>query len=390
MACPDELKRTWRKDFRSLAFSVLMLSAAFVNGQGKIEFYDTKTISIPGVSVQSYLPAFEDTLAWDTLYQVKGENGWPVSYHRKIEASVCFDNKCRQLNIVLHWNITGRYLGFELPKDEYLSKAEHEPFVRSEYERMHSILKDEQSPLGDFSYNELVPQNAPSQDIDAVSSPTAKNLLEYVVEGAAFTTYKLWHIVQGNTRKEIEKLTAQALTPDMYLAILNSTSSSDQIWALDQRRFLNKTTPGIQKAILALVKSPDYNLAERAIRAVTSTDLESVEFQRAFLNDFDQMNHALKKMMIVKLAEARELNDDVSLALAGKLQQLSGDLIGSVLQVFIEKDVADLEVWRSIAKLLHHKNVFISRQAYDFLIQQRLNDRDIEGELYQYKIKYDL
>lgn len=390
MACPDVVKRIRSINFGSLAFGILLLSAAFVNAQDKIEFYSTRTISIPGVSVQTYLPSFEDTLSWDTLYQVKAQNGWPVSYYRKIEASVCFDNKCRLLNIILHWNVSGRYLGFELPEGEYLSKAEHEPFVSSEYERMHSILKDERSPLGAFSYNELVPQNAPSQEIDAVSSPTAKDLLDYVVEGAAFSTYKLWHIVYGNTRDEIEKLTLQALTPDLLLAILNSENSSDRIWALNHRRSFSGSTPEVQNAILMIVKSTDYNLAERAIDAVSRFDLESENFQLAFLEGFDQMNYALKKMMIVKLGEARKLSDDVTLVLAGKLQQLSGELIGSVLQVFSEKEINNLKVCRAAAKLLRDQNVFISRQAYEFLAPLRPDDKSIERELEDYRRRHDL
>jgi hypothetical protein len=39
----------------------------------------------------------------------------------------------RPLDIILHWSISGRYLGFEMPKGEFLSKTDHDPFSRKEY-----------------------------------------------------------------------------------------------------------------------------------------------------------------------------------------------------------------------------------------------------------------
>src|SRR3546814_5039171 len=63
--------------------------------------------------------------------------GFPVAYYRKINTDVCFDGKCRMLKVSLYWNVTGRFLGIELPPGEFLSKSDHEPFTLSEYYRMN-------------------------------------------------------------------------------------------------------------------------------------------------------------------------------------------------------------------------------------------------------------
>src|SRR5690606_20261779 len=68
----------------------------------------------------------------DTLFQAVTATGEPLVYYRHLIREVCFDGQCRLLNVLLYWDITGRYLGFELPAGEFLSKTEHEPFTTRE------------------------------------------------------------------------------------------------------------------------------------------------------------------------------------------------------------------------------------------------------------------
>src|SRR5690606_17279937 len=116
-----------------------------------------------------------------------------------------------------------------------------------------------------FSYNELVPEKpAPNTDIDAVSAATSKNLLEFVVEGAAYTTYKLWHIVHGTSQQVITQLTAEALTPELLADILESENISDKIWGLNQRHYVTESTAEVRDRVLAFIASDEYSLSERA------------------------------------------------------------------------------------------------------------------------------
>ena len=374
---------------QTTAWLAMICISSHVYSQDKIEFYTTSAIPYHGKSIHAYFVDFADSLSGDILYQVRAGNGYPVSYHRKIRTSVCFDNKCRLLNIVVHWNITGRYLGFELPPGEYLSKAEHKPFTNEEYVRLHSLLSDPNSPLGTFSYNELAPAKTESnRDIDAVSSPTAKNLLEFVVEGAAYTTYKLWHIIHGVSREEVAKLTVEVLTPELFLEILRSAEVSDKIWALDHRHYMDETSHEIQKAILSFITSDEFSLAESAIQAVGKKDLEYENFQILLLKTLDAANYSLKKRIIEKFAEASEVSGPARLMLAEKLKAVSGELVTGTLDLFSAKNISDIAVCRQVATLLENQNVFISRQAYEFLKELSLTDREIQRKLKQYEIRH--
>lgn len=69
----------------------------------------------------------------------------PLNYSMDLHTGICFDNKCRPLKIVVYWNITGRYLGFELLDGEYLSKYDHEPFSEAGMDS-HLFAKILESP----------------------------------------------------------------------------------------------------------------------------------------------------------------------------------------------------------------------------------------------------
>lgn len=380
---------TLLKQYLAVWIAVMFLPLP-VCAQEKIEYYAKPTLPFPGKEVRGYVTDFADTLADDTLYQVRAENGYPVSYHRKIRTAVCFDNKCRLLNVIVHWNPTGRYLGFELPPGEYLSKAEHDPFTHEEYIRLHSLLQDPNLPLGSFSYNELVPARPDSPvDVDAVSSPTAKNLLEFVVEGAAYTTYKLWHIIHGVTRDEIDKHTAALLSVDLLLEILASSNLSDKIWALNHRHHLAEPAPEVQEIVLSFVASDEFSLAERAIQSIGEADMDTESFQLHLLRKLDDANYSLKKTIIEKFGEARIIGRPVAIALADKLMYVSGDLVGTILRIFAEKNVDDLEICGRVSRLLANDNVFISRQAYEFLDAVRPEDPKIVEQLRQYRVRHN-
>ena len=92
----------------------------------------------------------------DSLYLVKTKEDIPIHYFKNELTEVCFDNECRLLDIVVYWNITRRYLGFELPKGEFLSKYDLEPFVAGEYERLNDLLADPNLPLGNISFENLI------------------------------------------------------------------------------------------------------------------------------------------------------------------------------------------------------------------------------------------
>ncbi|WP_028522095.1 hypothetical protein [Runella limosa] len=375
--------------------SVLKLTALFLLLWGisgfvsevaePIRYFRPYTLALPVAKTIPYLVDFEEETGTDTLFQAVSQEGCPVSYFRHIQNNVCFDGKCRMLVATLYWNPTGRYLGFELPKGEFLSKTDHDPFTPEEYTRLSEILADSLSPLGTFTYNALVPKAAVDvQKVDAVSSPTAPDVLDYIIKGAAYTTYKLWHLVYGPTQLEIEKLTQKTLSADLLLKILESNDLGDKMWAVRRVRPFISAHILLQQKVISLIQDNQYNLSEQIIRELPTTDST---IQRGLAMAFLKNNYAIKKLIVEKLKMASSLTPEMVALFTSALPSLQGESVASILELLRIKKINDPVTGRAIADLLRSDNNFVARKAYDFLTKQKINDPYIEEQLTRFQSK---
>ena len=112
-------------------------------------------------------------------------------------------------------------------------------------------------------------------DIDGVSGATSKEVSAMVVEGAAYTTYKLWNIVYGSTQDIVVHLTEKQLKPDLLDLILKSPDISDRIWALNRLDQSIPLTSNLTSSLLDIISGEDYFMAYSAINAIKPVHLES-------------------------------------------------------------------------------------------------------------------
>lgn len=356
-----------------LLFSVLAFSLQ--NEKGKIVRMNQASISKEIIQIIPHVIDFKDTIPNDTLLEHIGETSIPIMFSRKILTSVCIDSECRLLNIELFWNTTGRYLGFELPAGEFLSKTKHKVFSSSEYDRLHLLLSDPLSGLAHYSIDELVPVIDSSKNkIDAVSSATIAAVLDYIVEGAVYTTYTLWHIVYGTTRHEIEKYTTERLTSEIVLELLNSTFLEDQVWALNHISDKMEINSDLKNKLLTYISGDDIYLAERSLNALKSETLNNKEIQVRLAKIFQNAGFLQKRLITQKLKNVPILYPDGVGIIAGELNKLNGSLIKNVLELFKHHQIENEEVNERVETLLKNENRYIAKQAFLFL--QNLNQKN--------------
>nr|WP_295933997.1 hypothetical protein [uncultured Dyadobacter sp.] len=363
------------------------VASGFGPGQ-RTRYFLSATLPFEAVKVRPFTFDFRDELPDDTLFQSLSPEGYPVSYHRKLRASVCFDGQCRALDVDIYWNITGRYLGIELPSGEYLSKTDHDPFDTDDYRRLNALLADPQSPLGKMSYEELVAKPPLSvKGVDAVTSATSKSVLEYIVKGAAFTTYKMWHFIYGTTRDRVAELTIQSLSPELILHILQSPDPSDRLWALNHIDDYVSLSPELSETLLKLADSENYTLSERALNAINAKHLRPEAMQLALVEKFRNGDYSKRKLLIGKLKQVPVLHSAAKDRLNSLLPQLNGELIGDVLAIYQHLKVSDPETCRIVAKLLQKENKFISSKALSFLKEAHVEDPAIRAQITRYEAR---
>ena len=345
----------------------------------EISYFQVPTIPFDWDNLQADTLPFQDTLSDNILYQIKTSEGIPLFYAQNIVTEVCFDNKCRLLNITVYWNITGRYLGFELPKGEFLSKHDHEPFSKKEYERLNDLLADPSLHLGEISFKKLI--GIPETEIDSIdgiSGATTEDVSKMVVKGAAYTTYTLWNIVHGPTKDIVASLTEKELSPDLIDLILKSPDINDRVWALD--RINQKTTlnPKLTVTLLEIISGDDFFLSYSAINAIKASHLNSDTFQFALFSIYKKANHSIKRMIVEKLMEAPYLSSELITSSRNLLSELNGKQLGDFLKLYTKHAINDLETFKAVAEILKNENSFISRQAYKFLKESNFSDREME------------
>jgi len=372
--------------FGVVIVGLIGLILIFFQEKYPIKYMQVATIESSPTGEPSIVVTFKDSVTNETIYLRKTKDNIPLHYFKKVIGEVCYDDECRLLDIIVYWNITGRYLGFELPKGEFLSKYDHDPFSENEYQRLHTLLADSSIPLDAVSFEKLVEQ--PKNDegvVDAVSGATSKSVADMVVKGAAYTTYKLWNIVNGPTMDFVSELTEKQLTPTLIHRILQSSDNNDKLWALNRIDTTTELTLDLEESLLEIISSDDFYLAYSAIHAIDPVHLNASDLQERLFSIYANVNHSIQKELLKKLMQSPFLSSEVVGASRDLLIQLNGQQLDELLKLYTKQGVNDLETFKSVSKILENENKYISEKAYKFLIKIQTDDEFIMERLKVYK-----
>jgi len=369
-----------------ISIVILILLTSFYVRQEKIQRFHEPDLLQNYNSKKNHKLEIQDTIPNKIIVEYLDEFNRPVMYSRDIFTGVCIEGECRLLQINLFWNTTGRYLGFELPPGEFLSKTEHDPFSAEEYDRLHELLTDANSALASYSLEELVPvkDSSANNKVDAVSSATIAAVLDYIVEGAVYTTYTMWHIIHGPSKREIEKLTTEKLDADLALLILNNNNLNDQVWVLNHISGKMEITPELQSKLLELIRGNDVYLAERSLNALKPEVINS-DIQLELAKIFTSSGFLQKRLILQKLKEIERLNPEVVQIFSSEINHLNGTLTKNLLELYNLHLVQDDYTISEVAKLLKNDNRYISNQAFKYLDNIENLDKKTNKSVIKYK-----
>jgi hypothetical protein len=373
--------------FRFCILGIVLFGMCFgASGQPvPIRYFNAPVLPDAPVRTLESVEEFGDSTASNSLFLQVSETGLPISYFREIKTSVCFDGKCRLLDILVYWNPVGGYLGFEMPPGEFLSKTDHDPFSPDEYLRLHEILSDSLSPLADYTFEELVPGTGNPNEVDAVSSATLKEILDHIIPGAAYTTYRLWHLVYGKTSQIVSGITDSLYTDRLALALLNSDQPSSQIWALNRLSRLSDASIPVIRKIAELTRNPNLNLSHSALSALTGRALDMDFVQSELVGHLKGGEYALKKTAIQKFGMANTLDKATQKDLLQFVGTLNGDLLGALLNVFFKHEMTDTTTLRIVSEILESGNRYTSGKVLAFLEKVGTSDAMILRRMEKFK-----
>lgn len=303
-----------------------------------------------------------------TLYQYISDKGFPVYYSRNVNTGVCYDNQCKLLNITLYWNPTGRYLGFELPGDEFLSKDDHLPFTEEEYIRLNSLLSNPNLPLGQFTYNQIAAKNkAALYKVDGVSGATSKDVLEYVIKGSAYTTFTIYELVYGDTKSEVESWTDEVMNDDFLDNILTTSPYQDKLWVIELIHGRLSNFPKSKETVLDFMDLEDYSLAEKCLNSLVPKDLIEDDFQNRLIAKFQSFDFGMRNRTIQQMKDAPRISPAVVEELNTYLSKMEVPIISGIIDVYKEKGINDRKTLFVMQEIADSENRYLAKKAEDYL-----------------------
>jgi len=244
----------------------------------------------------------------------------PISYSSLIETPVCDDSLCHLVQIKLVWDLLGNFHRYEVPEDRPLTKFDHEEFTQKDHEKLYTILANTESPLRDYRKSDLIDHRVEikSEIADAVSGATNATIKDDVIEGALYSTYTLWHIVNGNIAKEIHKRTETSLTPQLLKQMLHSESHHEQFYALTK---LDVNDVSNSDLLLELILSGKAYVPLFAVQKLPVESWNSEKYQKQLFSALPELSFELQNEIINKLPDLT-LSRAATLILENNLKDL--------------------------------------------------------------------
>ena len=172
-------------------------------------------------------------------------------YESVLKTPVCNDTLCQIVQIKVFWDLIGDYIGFDTLAGYPLTKNDHLLFTTEDYNKLQATLKDGNSILGRKSESELLDNNRKrySQKIDAVTGATDLQIKNAVVDGALYSTYTLWHLVNGDIKNVLINSTINNYNSKMEQQLILSNNIKSIIFAFkqfDERDYISRFQEVIQ------------------------------------------------------------------------------------------------------------------------------------------------
>jgi hypothetical protein len=205
---------------------LLLLSLGELKSQTEFQYLTTNPVAI----LQG-----RDSTFLNPVYFAKDET-YKSYFTSLLTTPVCNDTLCQLVRIRVNWDLIGSYIKFDTLEGYPLTKIDHQLFTETDYKKLHKTLKDASSILGRTSEAELLDdtQTHFSEQIEAYTGATSIQIKNSVVEGAMYSTYTLWHLVNGQIRQDLRNYTLTNYNSAIENQLLRSGNSNMILFALKQ------------------------------------------------------------------------------------------------------------------------------------------------------------
>lgn len=303
----------------------------------------------------------------------KDGNGFPVEYALTFETSVCTDGQCRRVEVTMVWTATGHYERLRCPPDKPLTKDEHTPFTTEDYAKLDRILKSRDSILKSWTLDYLEQPPAVPDGVDAVSMPTPITVKDSVVQGAAYTTWTLWHWANGPIVPQLRAITNKHCTAAYLNHLLTSQDRKGTEYAID---YVTEHHPGdaqFVKSVSHVLEHGNRDQIRASLTFLSRAITDKQKLHAILVESCARVRPTDCPVILQELASQPDLEAATLEGLTDKLDKFPYYPVHLILKMLETRNFASTKTIDDVAALLEADNFFIARRAYEHLTRQNLD-----------------
>ena len=319
------------------------------------------------------------------------EDVLPELYRCKVNTPVCEDTLCRVLMLDVYWDLLGNFTHFRVPETMPLTKWDHLEFTREDYLKLSEILKDNESVLGTVQdVNALFDPSTKkiSEKVDAVTGATRKTIQNAVVGGAVYSSYTLWHVVNGEIPASIRQFTRSYIKPALINKFLLSDNYHYHYEALNY--LIAKGYEGHFNELVEMLGKSSPFVSRRAVLKFPQTWLENERFQFTITKELIHLDYLTQEIWLDRLMEVHVYESTLE-SLTGDHDRYSQNQLLQVLRICDNNlSMLDGAVITNLGSLLRHESEGIAVGTHRIFEKLSRENRNAKKILKAYEKSQDL
>lgn len=271
-------------------------------------------------------------------------NQIPYRYKAEIDMPVCTDTLCANVILKIFWDLAGNYLGFDTVSGKPLTKFDHLKFDAADYLKLDRILRNRNSMLRILYIEDLVDKSVKvkSNVVDAVTGATPKTIKNSVVEGAVYSSFTLWHFVNGAIKSNMTNFTQNIYSEQIARQLLQSENYETQLFAL--RKLSDKDFESHSDLLFEVIRN-SAPIIKAYIIVKAPLPFSDIKKNKQFAALFPKLDDYSKSIFLNRITTEENVAKSLlplMLPLFGELNKKQQELITGAFEKFKIQDVQGL------------------------------------------------
>jgi hypothetical protein len=252
---------------------------------------------------------FDENSVENTIKICSNSDQIPIQYEAEINMPVCDDTLCANVILKIYWDLAGNYKSFDTITGFPLTKFDHKKFTTDDYEKLDKILKNRNSMLRILKMEDLVDKSikVKSETVDAVTGATPATVKKSVIEGAVYSSYSLWHFINGAIKNRLANYTLDIYSESISRQMLLSDNYETQLFAL--RKWSEKDFETHSDLLFQVIKKSVPLIKANAI-IKTPLPFGSSEKNKQFVALFTILDDYSKSIFVNRIVTEKEVATD--------------------------------------------------------------------------------